>query len=273
MCREFIDRLNKFQAVISSAVSKRPWLKNVPSLIFLSILIFILYAFSPLFVELWKNFMKNFDALLVFYFITSFYALYVFYGIIRIISETYYAAWWNKNIWTIRTYYAMFCILILGIVFITIMFGKPQFELVLREAVNGSIAGNITCTDNSGYLLIGNEITCTTEPKLSNPLVFISFDFLDGARPQPHGQSNLTFIAPSNLQRIGFNIRGVDEYNQNRSFVTSSDVTGSLKFLSEEEAKERKDKFIGFFLALLGIILFTVPAAMVNLRELAKEEK
>lgn len=266
MFNEIISCVRKFQSFISDMVSKRPWLKNIPVIFSLSILILVLYAFSPLFIELSKDFMKNFEALLVFYLVTFSYALYVFYGIIRIISETYHVNWWNKNKWTIHTVYFMFCIFVLGTVFITVMFGKPQLELVLREAVNGTVAGNIACIDNSGYLIVGNEISCTTEPRLSNLLVFISFDFLNGTHTITHGQSNLTLTASSNLRRIGFNIRGVDDNNQNRSFVTSND----FNFLSEDEAKERKDNFITFFLALLGIILFTVPAAMVNLKQLAE---
>jgi hypothetical protein len=169
------------------------------------------------------------------------------------------------NMWFLLTILLMVSSFTIGIGFISDSLGKPSIDLVLRDSdMNGKVVGNITCIDSSGNLLVNNIVTCNFLPKLHNFTANTTFSFINDTSSAETTKDIITFIAPSNVKRIGFDIVGFDGNNSLRKIGVSNDAT----FYTEEENASRNEKRIIYFLGLLGIVAITVPSMMVNLRRL-----
>lgn len=238
---------------------------------FVVISLYILYYFGQAIIDILKDLARNFDTLLVVSLsLFSFFLVFIYFNILRP-ALTHFNDLWVKYYWRLHTIYVAFCIFILGAIFITFTFGKPQLSLFLRDSTTGDKIGNITCEDhyNIGRFIAGNEINCDYAPKLTNMSGNVSFILSNGANKVQMISDPIVFNSATDVERITFNIYGLDEHNQNKSFVTSN----NFKFLTVDEEEKRNDTFITYFLALLGIILFSVPPLMATWKTLDNNEK
>lgn len=242
--------------------------KYIITIIFIAIILivatYLLIGFN------YSLFQQNFGNLLG---LNTLFSILVVTAVDSLILESYIISKkFSKkiNMWFLLTILLMISSFTIGVGFISDSLGKPSIDLVLRESnINGKVVGNITCIDSSGNLLVNNIVTCNFLPKLHNFTANITFSFINGTAYAETTKDIITFIAPSNVKRIGFNIIGFDENNSLRKIEVSNDAT----FYTEEENTSRNEKRLIYFLGLLGIVAITAPSMMVNLRKLYENRK
>lgn len=234
-------------------------------IIIISLFSYNIYKFLK---KILPSFNKNFSSALILNIeLTILIISLIYFGIYFIIIMVYNRFDKKPNWWIIYTIGLMIALLSIGCVFIDSELGKPDLSLLLRHAGDTNvIMGNITCMDNSGKLLEKSIIYCNINPKLENISGSVSLRLNNGSTINQEFSSQVSFVAVENVEYINFFIRGI-ENNETKGLVVGYPFT----FLNEEENKNRQDKFIIYVLALLGIVLFSVPALMLNLKQLNKE--
>lgn len=175
----------------------------------------------------------------------------------------------TMNIWFLITVLLMILSFTVGLGFIADYLGKSSLDLVLYEGDLRSRVGNITCIDSSGTLIVDNAVTCNFLPKLHNFTANTTFNFINGTSFTETTNNTITFNALSDVKRIGFLIVGFDENNSFRKFEVSNDFT----FYTKDDIVSRNEKRLIYFLGLLGIVAFSIPSMMVNLRKLYENRK
>jgi hypothetical protein len=187
--------------------------------------------------------------------------------IIRFLHRFY-----NKkmNWWMNGTLTLMVLFLVIGGVLIHWYYGEPKLSLVLRNAENNEVVlGNITCADSSGRILAGNLLYCEMNPQnLFLTSATATFTLNDGTK-RSLDFSNLSFLAPDNSNYLSFEIIGKDSANK----TVHLSVGSQIRFYNKQQAEDRKDKLLSYFIILLGAVLFSVPSMMNNLKNLGETRR
>ena len=172
----------------------------------------------------------------------------------------------KMNLWLNITFYFITIFLFIGGMFIIMNYSEPKLSLKLRNSENPKeVLGDINCEDNSGRLIAGNRIYCEIQPQIKVISANVSFRF--GKNSMTYDFSDLNFIAPKNIDYIYFKIRAVDELNK----TLNLEIGNPIEFYTEQKYNEREDKFITYFIWLLGAVLFSVPHMMRNFKYLAEK--
>jgi len=171
--------------------------------------------------------------------------------------------------WFIITLGIMGLIFFFGIFSIDFMIGNKiiQLNLLDEDLIK---KGTIKCGDENQALFAGLQIDCEikTYEEFDNLSLSLSFYYSDNRTPKTILIREGSFIAPSNVRYIAFNVVGYKgQETQNLS------VGHITHFLSASEFKENQERFLTFVLALLAIVFVTVPSAMVNLKNLWEDKK
>lgn len=216
------------------------------------------------------EFAKNFDQQLVIYLIFTFVILIAILYILNsflIYTEARLNIYVNR--WVLRTIVIMLFLFIIGCVYIVVESGSSlPLELVLRDSFNKKVVGEIKCKSESPLFLIGKEIRCETKPKFEKYVFMISFRLINGTKIVETHFNETIFTPIPNVEYITFIMSGVDENGIERQL----EVGNPYKFYTQEDFRERKNKFITFILVLFGIVMFSVPQMMVNFKELSRED-
>lgn len=180
--------------------------------------------------------------------------------------------WISPSFWMWFTVLVMVFLFIGGIGLIDSFTGSQPliFKLNIEGNTSNRYAGNgtIECKSATGQTYAGSKLSCTITPPLQIESSAVNLttntgEIIDG------NMSGLSFIAPSNIISVFFDIRGRNESNASIHITTSSEYT----FYTPEEAKERNKEFITYLLALLGAIFISIPTMMVNFKELTKKKE
>ena len=175
----------------------------------------------------------------------------------------------NPPMWGQVTICLMIVLFFVGNGFIKSEFGRPELRLDLHDKENPSaIWGYITCSDDSKNLLTNSLVICSLNSSLNNISSAIHFDYQNGSQSDSTHFSNISFIAPPQVKRISFDIIGTNENGIAVRLVTG----GYITFFNETELRTRSDTSLVYELGFLGVIFFSVPAMMLNLRELFKKD-
>ena len=168
-----------------------------------------------------------------------------------------------KN-WKFWTIYLMFFFFVIGLIFINITFGKPELSLYLRYP-NNSNFGIVSCnTYDKLPLIVGNKISCDIE-KEEFPLNYQKMEVIFIGNNDEILIYNFSgFNAPTNVRKVIFNVTGLDNKDQ----IIELKASDSFKFLNKDEFEKRNENFTTYFLALLGVVLFSVSTLMYNLKHL-----
>ena len=78
----------------------------------------------------------------------------------------------------------------------------------------------------------------------------------------------MTFVAKDNVKGIYFEIGGINSKGEKIFLTTGS----SYKMYSLDGQNEREKQFVTIFLALVAVIFFSIPAMIVNFRDLSKRK-
>lgn len=237
-------------------------LSVLPIILSLTIIILAICSFFLLVYEPFKyNFGNVFSLDLILYIDLS-----AFVSLIFLAGLLFLKIYIKKlNYWFIATIFLIVLFSSIGSSFIFNFFGASNLFLVLRDSYeNGKIVGSITCKSDYGHLLVNNKVTCDFTPKLYNFTANVSFNLNNGSSFVETQYNTISFIAPYDTKRIGFNLVGFDEKNNSRKLEVSND----FKFYTEEETIQRNDKLIAYLLGLIGIVAFSIPNMMTNFKEL-----
>lgn len=182
-------------------------------------------------------------------------------GILFIYFTSKKMRWWK---WA--TIICICFLLYVGVMFINLTVGIPNLDLRLWDLNGGVVIGgsNISCTDSSNRLLVGQNISCKFNVPLIEYNATVKFLLQNGSETNHSSYNEITFISPDNVKRIIFEIDGIDNNTKTRKLGVSSEFT----FLTPQGDIDRQNKVVAYFLALLGITLFSVPAMMRNLESL-----
>lgn len=277
------DRANRFQSIgqisgtTANSTLSETWIELIVIMILAGIYIFILLPpllnwttgmINGLFgnEKLWINLMAGGVAGLGF-------CLFIWLGII---AHNWYAKTAKKqsnnqsiniNNWGMRTIFGIILSVSVGVSFIYAEFGPTPLQLKLRDAGSYQEWGNISCSDNSGNLLSDNLIFCKINPSVTNISGKIVFDYFNGTKNESFLSNELSFIAPEQVKRITFYVNGFDKNSIRKNLETSSEFT----FLNEQELSVREKDKLTYSLALIGVVLFSIPSMMKNMKELFKE--
>lgn len=232
--------------------------------------LYIIQLFFPVIGDLFKS---NFDD-----FTYNQITASIIYSIILIILSYFELIFINSitkpgiNSWIYWTIILMIIVMLIGFVFINTEFGAKPLSFRLREVSHiENVLGNITCKGLNPQVLAGEIAICNIEPKLKIVSAELFTINAKGDENQVNilGRERLNFTTPFGNVKLQFNIEGFDSKG-NKQFLST---TSSYEFLTKEEYAKKREKFLTYLVGLFFVALFSIPAMMVNIKELRKKDK
>ena len=253
------NRISKLKLLL------REHIQYIAALILILIAILILSKFKFLILEPFDILTKNLGELEVLELLVWGLLVFIVIYIICIIIYTSYKIFKRKpNWWVWGTILGIICLFYIGFVFIDYEIGVKDLRFLRTDESGKTI--EVNCTSQSGNLLVEETINCKIQPQLKNSSLNVIFTFNNGTSKKVDIR-NLTFIAPSEVKYLLFEMNGADINNK----TVYLSVGRPYKFLTEEEYEQNRKEFVGYMLALLGITLFSIPALAVNFKTLSKK--
>ncbi len=192
----------------------------------------------------------------------SLIVLAIVYAVLNLIYKINHR---NPNYWVWGMFGGMIFFFLLGLVFLQTTFGVQTLNLKIWDK-EGNIVGILNCDSDDHRLLVGSEIRCKlVDYPLSNSNSTFWFKQRNGSTIEIWNPG-FKFIAPVDVVKMKATIEATTI--QNKTIVLESGAP--YTFLTIEEDKQRQEKFIVMFLGLLGLVIFTVPSLVINLRKIFK---
>lgn len=239
--------------------------KNIVQLIFLGLIFFIIQIIYSFYSEAIH---RNFSTLDIGYF-----AVAILIGTISafIIWATISAKIiGKKNTWTGIAIAAIIGAILGGFIIIDYYYGAEPLLLHLRNS-NNVVIDNLTCTSTDKIafyedtqLLSGEKIQCTSKSLNLTYPIKLTFILENNSKIEVN---SLYFEAPSNLKRIEF-IGTCIENNNNTLCSTGH----NYRFLNIIENENRKNNFLNALILLFTTSIFTIPSAVLNMRQLWRDK-
>lgn len=156
-----------------------------------------------------------------------------------------------------------FILLIIGMYSIDKIYGMPALDLYLNNGSNPSqrLPYNITCESVGGKVLADYNLNCIFSPDLHNISGSIEFALKNGSTI--NHTFNGTFTPTEDIERLNFYFSGTNSKSEVLCFSTAI----TIDFVSEEEYKSNKEKFVTYFLGLLYISLLGVPLSVLEIKK------
>ncbi|MBI2675284.1 MAG: hypothetical protein HYX24_02405 [Candidatus Aenigmarchaeota archaeon] len=270
MSKKFQKEKNKILGFI-----QRKWMLLA---IIIALAIVFVYGFNITF-NMWHNsllamFGSSFVSLIALHFLAAIIVGYIYYEFRKFAHEL--GEKFNK--WFTLTIVISFVLLYVGTIAINYTVSPPNLDSVLRDRNNNQIVGVIDCLDESqqneisfgGQYIVGNRVICkVTKPELQQFDAAITLTDKDDIPTTFHRQNEIWFIALENTKRIYFEIDGIDSKGERLSLH----VSRNMVFPTQDESAEISNKMLAYFIALVGVVLFSVPSAMVNLQKLYRDKE
>jgi len=169
---------------------------------------------------------------------------------------------------TICAVVSFFCI---GIISISLFTNIQDLSSILKDKNNKDLpAGELKCYQSSGGILEGGMVKCNvTKPTLAqfNSTVTL-IDRYNNFTPIV-GSDIIEFEAKGGTTYVYFEIEGATPEGNH----VSLHVGRNIEVVSQEELDDKKDRRLAYVVGLIVLILFSVPSAILNLRELYREKK
>lgn len=175
--------------------------------------------------------------------------------------------WKKPSFWLIYTIVIMLLFLLAGINLVDMVYGYHPLSVNLNVNSNNSALPKytVTCSSNIDMVILNQTLGCKFNPSLNILEAKITYISNTGERnTQSFAQGNITAIPDTHA--LFFEVKGLD--NAGKAFDLSSQI--DYQFFTYQEHIERREKFIIYLSALIGAILFSVPAMMWYMRDLSK---
>jgi len=165
--------------------------------------------------------------------------------------------------------FLMFILFLIGSITLDAAYGYKPISWLLN--INGDTstryangAPSFFCNTASGKILVGSNVSCKISPTMTVKNATISF-MSESGEVKKFEFTNLTFIAEPNIIYIFVEINGISLDNKNILVTTGV----QYRFYTYE----MQDKFITYLVGLLGVVFFSVPIVLVNLKNLWENEQ
>jgi len=215
-----------------------------------------------------QDFISSPDAIIYLYIGTMVDLFLIFFYITLVAYRKFILHVKSKNAWLEVTILLIILSGMLGFFFLN-SFTSPELNSLLRDARNGTVIGELNCTDNTGHFLANGIVICKIkQPDLHNFTVNISFTLKNGTTFVESQNNNISFISPYDMKRIQFDIVGLDKTNNSISLSTARD----FEFYTESQYSESKGKYITYLIGIITIIFITIPSVMANFKKLCEEK-
>ena len=238
---------------------------NITIILFLVLNFLALYFLYPLIILPWDIFERNLGRLNLLEILLNVNFVVVMTIIVYYLISGIYTIFKKKpNWWFWGTILLMLFLFYSGTMIIDSEVGVKDIKLKLRN-MNGTIYADegIKCSRN---FLVGDSVSCAVLPLLKNITANITFTFENGTSETIN---KLTFIAPSNLKNICFEVEGI-EINNNKRHLS---ICNPHHFFTEKDYIEIRKTFLSYVIGLFGIIFVTVPYTVLNFKKLLGRDK
>lgn len=247
--------------------------KIVIVVFFLVLIVIFLYIFKIMSDEWVRSLRHIFGpqnlGLIFVHLIVSVFAALILYFIIYLfhLLETK-----KFNTWLYLTLCCYGVFLYVGFVAINLLVGVPILDSVLKDTDhNLNTVGEINCFDSSFEYLIGSQVTCNIiKPTLIKFESEVTLIDSNNSKIIFRNNNSITFPALNDTRRIEFKIIG---RTQKDFKYVRLEVGRNFKFLTQSESIENRNKRFAYTIGLLGIVLFSIPAMMINLRDIYRDKK
>jgi len=262
------------EAIISFIKNNKERIKNLVIFLFIGVLVNITFylIFKNFTFNAFKNVFQDFVTgpdMLLFLYVGIIYDLifictYFIFSIYRkILLKTKIG-----HIWLETTLVLIILSGTIGYFFLT-GFMLHDLSSYLRDSKNGTIVGELNCTDSSGHFLVGSMVTCyVKQPNLYNFTTNITFTLSNDTSFTKSENNTISFISPPSMKRIEFNIVGLDKSNSSIILSTARD----FEFYTESQYNDKKGQFITYLIGIFTIILIIIPSMMANFKTLCKRD-
>ena len=192
-----------------------------------------------------------------------FYAIFlVFLIIYPILIKRLEPNWW---IWS--GIFIALVLFLLGLLSIDTLYGEKHWDFPLNYCEPTRTSNwTIICSNRENKIIVGYDLSCKVEPFINNSRGSVTFEFHDGNQ---NSTDYNHFLVPSNIRWIGFEVNGEDKNNQ----TLCLSLSGLTDIPTQEEYKNNKDKFITYFLALIGFIIVSIPSILRNIKGMIEKPR
>lgn len=140
----------------------------------------------------------------------------------------------------------------------------------MKDGKKTSIQGKLDCSDQSRQFEAWRDITCKvvdTPPLKSYNATVIQY-LIEGTPVTHTSKNEILFTGVEDIRRITFQIEGLTTDEKKLDL----EVSREFKFPTADQVMTKNNTTVGYLIALVAVILFSLPLAMVNLRDLYKPE-
>lgn len=185
--------------------------------------------------------------------------------------------WKKKNLYPWITALIMLAVFFGGIILIDSLYGDKGNDISLSLNINGNVSNKyqeagqnvlLKCQNGYGKVFVDSKIKCSLEESSATiNSINVTFISLEGNSEKINIDS-MEFTIPYELSRVSFELNITSPAKDQYYLTTANDYKN--KILTIENDKSREEKFILYFLALIGILFFSIPSMMNNFKELSK---
>ena len=194
-------------------------------------------------------------------FIISLMIALVIFTFLRLFLSNYNQ---HKNWWLLLTIFFIFFGITFGVLAIDSSIGNKELSLNLLDNEE-NIVGTIKCGGPLGPMIIEYKIICETNLNKKEQFIYERERIIPNLILKGNSENaTMSYFALENTTYLSLR---VIEFYHNETYIEFS--TGSpYSFITLNEFKKNRERFIQTFLALIFVIFVTIPSAMINLREL-----
>lgn len=231
-----------------------------------------LFGFNLLFKEWFNSLLDMFGnktiALLILHALSAIAVGFVYYTLMKFSHRKFKESF---KVWFQLTIICSLIILYVGTMAIYTVVGTPNLDSVLRDKnAQDNVVGELDCTDESRQFMQGNRIECNIlKPNFVSFNSTITLTNEDGSKAEFSRDNEIWFNALEKTKKVYFEINGIDKNGE----YFNLHVSRNFEFTTPDQVIENNNKRMAYFIALLGVILFSVPSFVLNLRKLYRDEK
>ena len=192
-------------------------------------------------------------------FFCLFFGVFLIYSLSVLLRDT--------HIWLIGTIICMILIFLGGVYVLDAEVGLPDMGVYVYHYQNSSkpvtsmfcVYQKQTEVEPAGYICTLDQIEASNATILLYSSNNITYNIIS-----PTG---IRFPYEDNVTSIKFDIQGIDYNNQSIHY----EATRQIHLFNEDFYNAKREQFLAWLAALIGIIIITIPTAALNLKKIAEK--
>jgi hypothetical protein len=224
-------------------------------------IIYVIYSLAQILLRNFGNY--HTQNLILFFILSAYLTMFLFFSLVFVYS--FFSS--KKRNWFWLSISLIIFAFIFGLFMIDYAIGNKDLRLNLIES--GKYNGGIIACTNSYAFAEGSPVFCKLEKMpydIDNYRIGFTY-FTNGSFEDISLENNTRFDAPYNVSYIRFDIIGTTKTGE--GFFMSSGL--SYHFNNKEELLDTQKNMIRDFLALFAILFITIPIAVINFKNLWRD--